>query len=109
MISVNVTKNRNDEYVGFTCNGHAGYSEYGSDIVCSAVSMLVINTINSIEKFTKDIFICDADDDKGLIQFKFDSAPSKEASLLLDSMVLGISETEKSYGKAYVTLKIKEV
>ena len=109
MISVKVTKNRNDEYIGFSCNGHAGYADNGKDIVCSAVSVLVINTINSIEKFTDSIFITDADLKSGHIDFKFKSAPSKEASLLIDSMVLGISGIQQSYGKAYVTIKIKEV
>ena len=31
-----------------------GYSEAGSDVVCAAVSVLVINTLNSIERFTSD-------------------------------------------------------
>ena len=33
----------------FTCNGHAGYAKASEDIVCAAISMLVINMINSIE------------------------------------------------------------
>ena len=36
--------------------GHAGYAEPGQDIVCAAVSALVINTINAIEAFTEDDF-----------------------------------------------------
>ena len=38
--------------VGFKSAGHAGYAEEGSDIICSAISVLTINTINSIEQFT---------------------------------------------------------
>ena len=109
MISVVVSKNRNNEYVGFKCKGHAGFDEYGKDIICSAVSMLVINTINSIESFTNSQFSCDTDEKKGIINVQFTSEVSKEASLLLDAMVLGISTAQQSYGKAYVTLKIKEV
>ena len=53
---------RNDNYVicGFKLSGHAGFAEEGSDIVCSAVSMLVINTINCIEEFTEEMCIRDS-------------------------------------------------
>ena len=47
MISVVITKRDND-YVGVTVDGHAGFAEAGQDIVCAAVSVLVINTFNSI-------------------------------------------------------------
>ena len=36
--------------------GHAGYDEYGKDIVCAAVSVLTVNMANSVEKFTDDSF-----------------------------------------------------
>ena len=38
--------------IGFHVEGHAGYADYGQDIVCSAVSVLVINCINSIDELT---------------------------------------------------------
>ncbi|MBR1607087.1 MAG: ribosomal-processing cysteine protease Prp, partial [Clostridia bacterium] len=31
---------------GFSCKGHAGYAEAGSDIVCAAVSALSITCCN---------------------------------------------------------------
>ena len=39
--------------MGFDLEGHAGYSEAGTDIVCAAVSVLVINTINAVEMYTE--------------------------------------------------------
>ena len=47
MIDVTLFQNDSGDYVGFRMTGHAEYAEYGSDIVCAAVSVLVINTINS--------------------------------------------------------------
>ena len=35
--------------VGFKSAGHAGYAEEGSDIICSAISVLTINRINRID------------------------------------------------------------
>ena len=61
MISVVITKH-NDEYSGIEFNGHAGYADSGEDIVCAAVSVLVINTFNAIERFTDDAFNSDYDE-----------------------------------------------
>ena len=54
MTTITITKTSDDNYKEIECNGHAGYAEYGEDIVCAAVSVLTINTINSIEQLTKD-------------------------------------------------------
>ena len=109
MVSVKINKNRNGKYVSFSCKGHAGYDEYGKDIVCAALSMLIINTINSIESLTGCKFTVDASKDGGDIKVSFDSYASDKASLLIDSMILGIRTVEEEYGKSYVSLSIKEV
>ncbi len=53
MIKIIVYKELED-YVGLRLMGHAGYADAGYDIVCSAISVLTINLVNSIEKFTDD-------------------------------------------------------
>ena len=56
------------QFLGFDCLGHAGYAEEGEDIVCAAISALVINTINSLEMFTRgNIFYSDSDEETGMI------------------------------------------
>lgn len=107
MVSVKILKNRNG-YVGFKCSGHAGSADYGKDLVCCATSVLVINTINSIEKLTDTEFDCDTDEKKGIINFTFKSEVSEEASLLIDSLIIGIEGLVMEY-KKYVRLEIKEV
>ena len=47
MIHVAIYQNENKECVGFRTEGHAGYSEEGSDIVCAAVSVLVTPLMQS--------------------------------------------------------------
>lgn len=104
MIQVQTIK-ENGHYRKFMIDGHAGYADEGEDIVCAAVSALVINTINSIEKFTEDAFTCDCED--GMIQnWEFTSEVSSGTELLMDSLMLGLSNIQKSYGEKY--LKIKE-
>lgn len=97
-------------YRGFSLSGHAGYDEYGKDIICASVSALAINTVNSIEKFTGDKFHVQTDDEKGLLAFEFESAVSKESELLIDSLQLGLLGIKNDYPKEnYVKIVIKEV
>ncbi len=109
MITITILKNKSSDYIGFKCIGHAGFAKYGEDIVCASVSILVINTINSVEELLKESFQCIQDEEKGLIDFRFEHIPSRQAKLLLDSMILGLNEVEKQYGKKYILLKFEEV
>ena len=89
MINVQAKK-ENGHYKSFHINGHAMYAEAGSDIVCAAVSALVINTINSIEEFTDDPFTCDCRD--GMIEsWEFTNDLSAATELLMDSLMLGLT------------------
>ena len=99
MIKITIYKNQEEEYVGFQCKGHAGYDESGQDIVCAAVSILVLNTVNSIEKFTYDKFKCEAEDETGFIDFMFHSEPSSDvinASVISKAELRSVSSTRAS-------------
>ena len=108
MISVVISKHLNN-IVSVSLDGHAGYADHGQDIVCSAVSVLVINAFNSIEQFTDDAFTLEAAEDGGHMIMNFSEAPSEKAKLLLDSMLLGLDEIHKQYGSEYISLLYKEV
>ena len=102
MIKVEINK-KNNVIESIHCKGHAGYAEEGYDIICAAVSVLTVNTINSIEKFTEDAFKAEAKD--GMVRWKFTELPlSKEANLLMDSLVLGLMDIQENYGKKYIKI-----
>ena len=105
MITVTIYKH-SDQYRGFRCEGHAGYAEEGYDIVCAAVSVLTVNTVNSIETFTEDAFSGEGKD--GFISCKLTGDVSKETTLLMDSMVLGLTSIQENYDN-YMQLRFKEV
>ncbi len=84
---------------GFEVKGHSGFKAKGSDVVCAAVSVLTINTVNSIDEFTRDDPRVVTDDDEALISCIFDEKPSDDARLLLKSFALGIGEIARSHGK----------
>ena len=109
MIQISIQQDARGICTGFRVCGHAGFAEYGNDIVCASVSVLVINTINSIEQFTDDSFVCDTDEKSGLIEFHMNSIISNDSELLLNSLVLGLQAIEENYGNEYIKLILEEV
>ncbi|MGN0317223.1 MAG: ribosomal-processing cysteine protease Prp [Lachnospira sp.] len=95
--------------IGFKSEGHSGYAEQGSDIICSAVSVLTLNTINSIEQFTDDDFEGAANEQKAFVEIKVVSSPvSEKTQVLLDACVLGLQSIADNNPK-YVSIDFKEV
>jgi len=115
MIKVTIYKTRKHHYLGFDVEGHANYLDDGQDIVCAAASILIINTINSIDSFTDDETSCVQDEDAGVIKFRFANHAGHDANILLNSMVLGLESIEddsvNSDGKfnSYIDIIFKEV
>ena len=110
MIHAVVFKDHKKCVRGFHIIGHAGYGQAGEDVVCAAVSMLSINTVNAIEHLTEDRFSMTADDEKGDILYSIEGIPSKEASLLLEALVLGLKgmADDENYAE-YIDLTFQEV
>ncbi len=106
MITVTVFK-KSGACRGFVCEGHAGYAEEGYDIICSAVSALTVNAVNSIEALTGDAVLAKTKD--GFLEARIEGRLSDKSRLLLDSMVLGLQEIQKNYGNEYLRLIFKEV
>ena len=79
---------------GITISGHAGYCEYGKDIICSAVSTLAQNLIYSIEQLTKDkiSYVIKP----GSVDIKYRDL-SENARLLVDSFFIGVCNIANSY------------
>lgn len=112
MIAITIYRNSRREISGFDMAGHAGYAESGHDIVCAAVSVLVINTINAIETFTPDFSQSTESDDEesGTVSFRLNGTTSPQTQLLLKTMVLGLEamNNDKQY-RQYIDLKFEEV
>jgi len=104
MITAEVYRNSDFVISGFELSGHAGCGEEGEDIICSAVSILVINTVNSIERFTTVKYEIDADEKQGgYIRFEIPGFNigniDHDAELLLEAMLLGLKNIEKEYSQ----------
>lgn len=112
MTKIVIKKTRHGEYLGFTCMGHAGHAEAAKtdrDVVCAAISVLVINTLNALDAFTDVRMQVESDEAEGLVQCQFEGLLEEKAEVLMDAMVLGLKDISKEYGTRFCKLKFEEV
>ncbi|AIS52106.1 putative ribosomal protein [Thermoanaerobacter kivui] len=101
MIQVEIFRDSKGDICRFSIVGHAGYDEYGKDIVCSAVSAISQTAILGLEalktvKIKKKIKSGDLwveIIEKGFLEDNI------RLKAILDTMVLGLKDIEKDYGK----------
>ncbi len=95
MITVKTEKEQG-YYKNISVLGHAMYDDYGKDIVCSAVSSIVITTVNGILSLNKNS-ISYLVSKKGLT-IKVNK-PDRTTQVLLHNMVRMLKELELKYQK----------
>jgi len=105
MIKITIYKH-DDVVTRVRCEGHSGLYPLGKDILCSAVSVLMINAVNSIEALTDGTFTLKSDEGIGLIDVIIDKS-SDEVTLLLKSLVLGLEAISAEYGKKHLNIEYK--
>ena len=108
MVQVRIIRSGNGSYKGFESQGHAGFDAYGKDIVCAAASVLIINTVNSIDMLTPTLVSVTTKEDGGYLTAVFLEGIEDKAKVLMDSMVLGLRQIESQYGKKYLSIEFKE-
>ena len=109
MINVIIKRDKDKIAKGIEIKGHAGYGEYGQDIICAAVSSLALNMANSVEEFTEDHFEGSVSDDGGYFSFSFPDEISPESQLLVKSLILGLQNIQRDYGAEYINFRFREV
>lgn len=100
MIRSTVWRDKQGRIGRFSVKGHADSAEYGQDIVCAAVSMLVTNAINSSEKFLGVCLVADEQVGPGDVDCTVPAssgADDDKLQLLLEAMVFGIQQVAEAY------------
>lgn len=82
--------------------GHANFDVYGSDIVCSAVSMITTTIANKLKLLNSEIAI---ELDEGNSFFEWEKL-SHDEKLLIETLILGLEMIAENYSKY---IKIEEV
>lgn len=104
MIKVNVERDQSGEVRCVSVSGHAGFAKRGKDIVCAAVSMLVTNCVNSLDKLTECPFSYEENEKDALMCITFKEGMDERAKLLTDSLLLGLKSVEDCYGHGYISI-----
>lgn len=95
MIKVIVTKD-NGIIKNIVIDGHSGYSEAGSDIVCASVSSICITSVNSIIRFDSSSIEYNENDGHLEVDIK---KHNEFIDIILDNMIDLLTELEKDYKK----------
>ena len=90
MIKVKVTKKN------ISVLGHANYDEYGKDIVCAAVSSIILCSVEAIASFDNNAI--DINQSKDKLDIKINSSDNITKKLI-DNMLNCLKELEKKYPK----------
>ncbi|MEC0126297.1 ribosomal-processing cysteine protease Prp [Paenibacillus pabuli] len=101
MIIVQVFRNEDGSIDRFSIKGHANFAKRGEDIVCAGVSAVTVGTVNSIEALTG--VEMDAKMKNGFLSASLPVLARDETwsqvQLLLESMVVMLTDIAESYGK----------
>ena len=116
MTTIEFIKNKQGAYRQIVCMGHAGYAKKHlfykePDILCAAISTLVISTLNALEALAGEKFETVTNEETGFLRADFpENAILQEKSIfLLDSLVYSLDGISREYGEQYLQVKIKEV
>lgn len=104
MITVVMKYTESKQIKGFISQGHAGYADSGSDIVCSAVTALVFNCVESIQLYTDAKVSCKVDDKAGSVDFTVNSEVDDKVNLLLLSLLHGLERIQESYSSKFIDI-----
>lgn len=106
MVNVVIKRNKEGRLYSLKASGHAGYAEKGQDIICAAVSVLTINTANSIEALTDDKVTSNMNYEDVILDFELKTVSDK-SSILMEAMLFGLKGIEEENEK-YLSVKVEE-
>ncbi len=90
--------------------GHAEYAKKGKpDILCAAISVLIIGTANSLEQLAGERIAVTTNEETGFFKCDFENILQEKSSFLMDSMVFSLENLSREYGRKYLQIKIEEV
>ena len=101
---------KNGNIISVECKNHAGYAEYGKDIVCAGISSITQTAVLGIKYVAKAKHKCVVDEKQGslhleLLEDEF-TANFKDAQVILNTMLCGLQDLQKQYPK-YLKVEVK--
>ena len=99
--AVTFYKRSDGTLVGYRAQGHSGYAQAGSDIVCAGVSALTQSTLNGLQNVLHVPVMFDQDDPSALLEAIITPDATdkqlEQAQILLETLLQGLQAIERSY------------
>lgn len=95
-----------DTLMGFSISGHAGYDDYGHDIVCASVSsavQLTVNGVTEILKLKAEVAVED-----NLIKMMLSQKNAHKAQAFLQALLLHLNLLAEDY-EGTIQVNLSEV
>jgi uncharacterized protein len=100
MINVTIKRDVKNSICKFEVEGHAWYSDNGSDIVCAAVSAVAYTAVGALEDLVGVKGHIERDGYMSLnVPIDIDEKLRRVADIILESMLIGFKQIELSYRK----------
>lgn len=96
MINVKICYD-NKKFVSLLVNGHANQGPKGQDLVCSAVSAVVIGSINNLNDVKEEF---DISVKSGDVQIKAKKEISYHNEIVIETLITGLKTIEETNPKA---------
>lgn len=98
-------------FVGFECSGHAGYDDYGKDILCASISALTLGCVLGVTKTLGISASVSRKDNDGYLKMELPNGLSedklKSADLLISVLYEALSDLKNGYPK-YIKMEVIE-
>ncbi|MDN6503737.1 MAG: ribosomal-processing cysteine protease Prp [Tetragenococcus halophilus] len=109
MIKGTFKRDDSGRITSYEITGHADAGEYGYDIVCAAVSVLAISTVNGIDSLAGiEPTVQSEEENGGYLYVEVPSDNTQEQSnivqILLENLLLGMQSVQEQYND-YVQLE----
>ncbi|MBO8427193.1 MAG: ribosomal-processing cysteine protease Prp [Firmicutes bacterium] len=92
MIKAKFTKNVNDS-IELLIEGHALFGEYGKDVICGAVSSIVIGGLNALN----DISNFDVVIKEGFVKVQSKNKISEEDKIVINTILIQLETIEEKF------------
>ena len=103
MVKIKVSRNQNGYITKIVADGHSGYAEEGSDIVCAIVSTAVQSVVVCCEEVHKCDYFADIKD--GYLKWYLkDDETAEKISVLTETLYRVLIQAQESYG-SYISVK----
>lgn len=110
MIKIRIVRNTFGNIIGYSISGHAGFDEYGKDVVCAAVSMAGQMTLLGLTQLlSADVqWEMTSGNLSCRLNEQMDHDKMEKCQVILETMALGLKDVAKQY-KSHIDIIEEEV